>query len=151
MKRIIALLLSLVLLAGSVSFAEPAASQAVVTVNGIRAAFFSDGGAYLPPLEENGLVWVPAVSLGESLGLSVTADPETAAVTVDGVRVAFFDEAGNYLAPFSKDGTVYVPLVAFAASAGIEITEDGNTFALKREDAAKPESAGKPVELGWNI
>ena len=148
MRRIIALLITFSLLAGTVSFAEPEASQAFITIDGIRVAFFSGDGTWLPPLESGGLVWVPAVSLGESLGLSVTADPETLAVTVDGIRVAFFDEENRYLSPFTQDGTVYVPLTAFAASAGLDCSADGNTYALNRTGQSAPETpAAGPVEL----
>ena len=131
MKKLSAFLLCMILLF-SAACADPVPSKLPVTIDGVRVAFFSASGEYLPPLEEEGTVWVPAVSLGESLGMSITADPDTGAVSKDGIRVAVFDAEGNYLAPRTIDGTVYVPLTAFAESIGLQYDSSEGGIALAR-------------------
>lgn len=132
MKKFTACLLCLLLLFQASAWADPVPTKTAVTIDGVRAAFFSAEGDYLQPLEENGQVWVPAVSLGENLGLNITADPDTVTVSKDGVKVAIFDAEGNYLAPVLVDGTVYVPLAAFAESVGLQCEVSDGAVALTR-------------------
>ncbi|MBQ8653564.1 MAG: hypothetical protein IJ507_01395, partial [Clostridia bacterium] len=127
LKKLAALFLTvLLLMTSTLVLAEPAQSAAPVIINGVRTAFFDEAGAYLPVMEDNGLVYVPAVAIGESLQLNVTADASSLAVTVNGIRAAFFDEASVYLPPKVINGAVYVPLQAFLSSCGVDYTlEDG--------------------------
>ena len=117
MRRVLICLLLVSLLLPAFGLAEGA--DEVITIDGVRVAFFSEDGAYLAPYESEGLLYVPVDSLGESLGLAVESDPETLAVTVGGIRTAFFGEDGGFLPAQVRDGVVYVPLAAFAASAEI--------------------------------
>lgn len=139
--RLASLLLALCLASGSALAAEP--SNAAITLNGVRTAFFGADGAYLSPVEQDGLVYVPAEALGESLGMTVETDAQTLAVTVNGVRAAFFGADGAYLPPILVDGVVYVPLVAFAQSTGVEIASTDGGYALTAE--AEPTAAPTPV------
>lgn len=148
MKKLTACLLCLILLFQAAAWADPVPTKTAVTIDGIRAAFFSAEGDYLQPLEENGQVWVPAVSLGENLGMNITADPDSATVSKDGVKVAVFDADGNYVAPIVVDGTVYVPLAAFAESIGLQCEVSEGAVALVRpgaQQAVQPTPAPTPV------
>ena len=148
MNRIVALLLCILLFASvlpSLSLSE----GYVFTIDGIRTAFFADDGSYLPPVEENGIIFVAAVPLADNLNLPLAVDPEKRSVTLNGVRMAFFAEDGSIIEPLLVDGTLYVPLKAFAESAGISLTVERNTYALSagRNDSAEsaPEQS-KPAE-----
>lgn len=141
MKRILSLVLSLLLCVSVFPAASAEPSSAVVTIDGIRTAFFAEDGTYLPPIEENGLVYVPFLSLAESLSLNAEADTEKLIISVDGIRIAMFAKDGSYLPPMEKDGILYVPLQAFAESTGIQLSVDGNTYTLSRKS-----EAGTPAE-----
>ena len=132
-KRTFACGLALVMLLLSLpAWAEPVPSRAAITIDGIRTAFFDREGAYLEPLEQDGVLYVPVLPLAESLQLEVTADADTLAVSLRGVRMAFFDAKGAYLPPISVGGQVYVPLAAFAESAGIPLDRTDGGYALTR-------------------
>lgn len=149
MKRLLSMLLLLTFLLpiGPAALSETAPSKASVTIDGIRTAFFSSDGDYLPPLEKDGVVYVPALSLAESLQMNVTADADTLAVTLDGVRMAFFDDGGAYLPPMNAEGVVYVPLAAFAQSAGIPLTQEGDAYALLRHAPSTPAPTTAPTAV----
>ena len=138
MKRIIALLLALLMVYFICPAPVTADSNPVITIDGIRTAFFSTDGTYLPPLEENGLLYVPFLSLADSLGITAEADPETLVLSVDGVRLALFAEDGSYLPPLERDGILYVPLRAFTESTGFPLTIEGNTYTISRKADAAP-------------
>lgn len=139
MKRILSLTLALLLCVSAFPAVAAEPSNAVVTIDGIRTAFFAEDGTYLPPIEENGLVYVPFLSLADSLGLNAEADAEKLMISVDGIRIAMFAEDEGYLPPMVKDGILYVPLQAFAESTGIPLSVDGNTYTLSRKaEAAAP-------------
>jgi len=125
------IILMTILLMVSAALAEGMIPLSVpITIDGVRTAFFDSNGAYLQPMEMNGLLYVPAVSLGENLGIDVTADAATLAVTVNGVRAAFFSEDNVYLPPVAVDGVVYVPLTAFAQTAAVTLVREGNSYGL---------------------
>ena len=149
MKRLLSMLLLLTFLLpiGPAALSEAEPSKASVTIDGIRTAFFSSDGDYLPPLEKDGVVYVPALSLAESLQMNVTADADTLAVTLDGVRKAFFDDGGAYLPPMNAEGVVYVPLAAFAQSAGIPLTQEGDAYALLRHAPSTPAPTAAPTAV----
>lgn len=148
MKRISALLLALLIAFSACPAAVAADGSPVITIDGIRTAFFAPDGTYLPPLEENGILYVPFLSLTDSLGLEAEADPETLVLSVNGVRLALFAEDGSYLPPLEKDGILYVPLKAFAESIGLPLTAEGNTYTLSRkaDSAPAPETTAAPAE-----
>ncbi len=148
MKRISALLLALLIAFSACPAAVAADGNPVITIDGIRTAFFAPDGTYLPPVEENGLLYVPFLSLADSLGLEAEADPETQVLSVSGVRLALFAEDGSYLPPLEKDGILYVPLKAFAESIGLPLTAEGNTYTLSRkaDSAPAPETTAAPAE-----
>lgn len=143
LTRLVSLLCAM-LFALSCALAEPVPSAAVITIDGVRAAFFSQSGAYCPPVEVGGIVYVPALSLGGSLGIPVEADASTLAVSVDGVRTAFFGPDGAYLSPVVIEGEVYVPLQAFVENVGMSVVIDGGSYAVSRTGAA-PAPAATPV------
>ena len=142
MKRYLVFLLFLSLLLSGVSaLADLKPATVVITIDGVRTAFFAENGDYLSPMKtEDGIVYVPVLSLAESLGLDVSADARALAVTINGVRTAFFSDDGAYMEPVNVDGTLYVPLVAFTGSAGISLTMDGDSYMLTRGNAAKQKS-----------
>lgn len=144
LKRFLAALLSFMLVFGACcpALAEYPAVNAVITIDGVRAAFFTEEGTYLPPVEVDGLVYVPVLSLSESLGLDVTADPEKLLVTIDGIRTAFFSDDGAFLQPVLIDGLVYVPLESFIISAGLFVTVEDNKIAITRK---QPEPTAMPM------
>ena len=144
MKRMLAAIIALSLLMSGLSVvAETEPSKAAVIIDGVRAAFFDADDNYLPPVERDGRVYVPADALIENLGLDATVDPDTLAVTVKGVRAAFFDADGNMLPAVTVDGNVYVPLAAFCETAGIPCETDGNNFTLYRPENAPVGDAKK--------
>ena len=136
MKKCLSLLLALFMLAGAALAEGLTPVNKVITIDGVRTAFFAPDGAYLQPMEKDGLLYVPVLSLGENLGLEVTADSDTLAVTIGGIRAAFFSEDGAYLPPVAVDGVVYVSLTAFAETAGIDLSQEENTYELWRKGAA---------------
>ena len=141
MKKALAILLT-ILVCCNIASAEPVPSSAVITINGVRTAFFAEDGAYLSPLEEDGIVYVPVEQLAESLDLDVATDAEKLSVTLNGVRTAFFAEDGAYLPPLVVDGILYAPLAAFCESAGIAFLVQDNSFQLSSEEktAQEPEA-----------
>jgi len=136
MRKCLSLLLVMLLLAGAALAEGLTPVNKVITIDGVRTAFFAPDGAYLQPMEKEGLLYVPVLSLGENLGLEVTADSDTLAVTIGGIRAAFFSEDGAYLPPVAVDGVVYVSLTAFAETAGIDLSQEENTYELWRKGAA---------------
>ena len=134
MKHFLKKLCAVALCLAMLSFVgmDIAKADAAITIDGIRTAFFSPEGAYLPPIEEDGQVYVPAASLGESLGLSIETDAAALAVKAEGVRVAMFDKNGAYLPPKNVDGILYVPLEAFCESLSISLVRTGDSYALTR-------------------
>ena len=134
MKRFLVLFMCLSLMPWAT--ASAGTSQAVITIDGVRTAFFSPDGNYLPAIEQDGVLYVPAESLGENLGIQVTADRETLAVKINGVRAAFFDKSGAFLPPLKENDIVYVPLAAFCESAGITLNVTENGYAMTRGEKA---------------
>lgn len=133
-NRLLALLCAMVLTLGC-AFAEPAASRTVITIDGVRTAFFDDAGNYLPAVEANGLLYAPVLALGANLGVAVTADANTLAVTLHGVRTAFFSPDGAYLSPILCGDQVYVPLRAFVENCGFTAEEAEGRFDILRQQA----------------
>lgn len=132
MKRVFIIFLAL-LLALSAYPGVLSEGDAVITIDGIRPAFFAEDGTYLPPIEEDGVLYVPFLALAENLSLSAEADTEKKTIVVDGIKPAMFAEDGSYLPPLEKDGILYVPLKAFAESISLPLTVEGNTYALSRK------------------
>ncbi len=137
MKNIVALIIAMImLLAIAIASAEVVPSNAAISINGIRTAFFAEDGTYLPMQESDGLVYAPAEQLGSYLGLDVEA-AANGVVKVNGIPVALFDENGAYLPSLVLDGVVYVPVKAFAESLSIAITVTGKSYALENAPAAQ--------------
>ncbi|MBQ8655053.1 MAG: hypothetical protein IJ507_08950, partial [Clostridia bacterium] len=144
-NKLAALILAILLLMTSVlTLAEPVQTNTPVMINDVRTAFFDETGAYLPVMEENGLVYVPAVATGESLQLDVTADASTLAVNVGGVRAAFFDDTGAYLPPVLINGVVYVPLQAFLNTCNVDYTMEDGAYLITR---GAPEPSAAPTAV----
>ena len=148
------MLVAVLLLTGLAAYGEMEPVNAVITIDGVRTAFFTDGGEYLPPLSENGVLYVPVIPLAESLQIDVTANPETLAVTMNGVRMAFFAKDSSLLMPKLANGQVYVPLAAFAESAGLALSEEDGHYAFVRAGqlsaqaaTTQPTAAPTPFEL----
>lgn len=144
MKRTVSLLLCIFLFVSAFPLSGMSEGY-IFTINGVRTAFFAEDGSYLPPVEENGIVFVAAVPLAGNLNLALAVDPEKCAVTLNGVRMAFFAEDGSLIEPLLVDGTLYVPLKAFAESAGINLTVDGNTYALSAGQDGPAASVPEPA------
>ena len=81
MKRALAVFLILIMLLPSSVLADRAPSAAAITIDGIRTAFFDEAGAYLPPILENGVVYVPLLAFAQSADLSLTVEGNAYALT----------------------------------------------------------------------
>ena len=135
MKRILALLLALMLLASSLSvLAEAVPANTAVTIDGVRVAFFDTEGNYLQPVTMNGLLWAPLASLAENLGLDAQIQGQS--VMVNGLRLGMFDAEGNFLTPAEVNGVMYVPLLPFCESAGIQAAQAEGKILITRAAAA---------------
>ena len=143
MKNIVALIIAMIMLL-AIASAEVVPSNAAISINGIRTAFFAEDGTYLPMQESDGLVYAPAEQLGSYLGLDVEATAN-GVVKVNGIPVALFDENGAYLPSLVLDGVVYVPVKAFAESLSIAITVTGKSYALENAPAAQITPEPTPV------
>lgn len=135
MKNIVSLIIAMIMLL-AIASAEVVPSNAAISINGIRTAFFAEDGTYLPMQESDGLVYAPAEQLGTYLGLDVEA-AANGVVKVNSIPVALFDENGAYLPSLMLDGVVYVPVKAFADSLSIAITVTGKSYALENAPAAQ--------------
>lgn len=122
------------------------ATSNVFTIDGIRTAFFAEDGTTLEPIERDGVLFVPVLSLAESLDLNIEAFPENGLVKLNGVTMAFYGENNELLKPQVKAGIVYVPLVAFAESAGLNLTVRENTYSFVRSGHAEAINEVQPID-----
>ena len=133
MKRVLLPLLCLALLLSAFpAAADLSPSSAVITVDGVRAAFFSDDGVYLPLMEENGVVYAPVLSLAESLNLTTTSGNVNALAAAGQIRCT--STSGDLVLTVTEDaGEITV------TTTGGDHTYTGETFDAKVTVSKLPE------------
>ena len=83
MKRILSLLLAAALLLwAAFVLAEPQPSDAVITIDGVRTAFFDEAGGNLTPIEVDGILYVPLASFCENAGLPIEVKGSEYRITI---------------------------------------------------------------------
>lgn len=129
MKRLIALLLVLVMMA---PFASADVITSAVFLNGQELSFTDDKGMALSPVLMNGRLYAPAEELGRQLYVEVKADPKRLTLTVAGKPMTL--KAGGQDVPaVLVDDVVYIPVLLFADATGFDIVLEGTNYYLTSE------------------
>jgi len=135
-KIFVAIIMTFVLSVCSLAISEDV--QVPVLIDGVRVAFFDQDGNLLQQKKVDDIVYVPLLSLCESMGMEAQVQGQS--VAVNGMRIGMFDASGNFLSPLQFDGTDYVPLLAFCEATGVSATEENGKLIIFRakQEATTP-------------
>ena len=110
--RILSIVLALMTLI--TCFLPAAAAEMGLVINGEEAVFIDAQGNPLDTALVDGRLYVPAVAMGQHLGLDIRADAEAKTVFLAGQEISFAS-GGMMIEPAVIDGVVYVPLLSFVS------------------------------------
>lgn len=123
LKRITVFILLMFFLAGFTSV-SPVNAQGLtrIYVNGVRL------GVY--PVIEDGVAYLPANSLAQALGISISWDARTRIVKIDNKVIA--------TSPLLKSGMLYLPVESIISGAGGSVEWDGASNSIRITKSGAP-------------